>query len=337
MRIRHLLLCVAVAALFYACDRNTTYTQEIAGPSGCSDCHVPGDLITAKHAEWAESVHGTGEAYLRGTSAGCAGCHAGNGFVARVKAGLDPDEVTAGEPAPTRQDCRTCHQIHETYTANDWELRTEKPVTMYAVTNATFNGGEGNLCVNCHQPRREFPTPDGNGMITGISTHWGPHHGPQSAMILGVAGAGVTGTPHQHYGVPGTCVQCHMGIKKGEGGEDVEGDLHHTWEPVIANCQLKACHPNATNFDIDGKQTEILALVDQLGAELVTRQLINENGPDGHPIVTQAPEDEAIALWNWLYVAHEDKSNGVHNYPYAKALLEEGLTRLGITPAVASK
>jgi len=116
-------------------------------------------------------------------------------------------------------------------------------------------------------------------------------------------------------------VHCHMG-----------DDRDHHFEPEVNRCVK--CHPDATNFDINGVQSTVLALVDQLGAELLRLGLINENGPDGHPIVTEAPEDEGIALWNWVYVAHEDKSNGVHNSDYAIAMLEEGLARLGLTSAV---
>jgi hypothetical protein len=108
-------------------------------------------------------------------------------------------------------------------------------------------------------------------------------------------------------------------------------ERNHTFEPEIETCQQ--CHRTATSFDINGVQTEIQALADQLGAELEALGLIDENSPDGHPIVSKAPEDQAIALWNWIYVAHEDKSNGVHNSYYARDLLEEGLTRLGLTPA----
>jgi hypothetical protein len=210
--------------------------------------------------------------------------------------------------------------IHETYTEADMALRSEAPVTFYADASVTFDGGEGNLCVNCHQPRRVIPDPV-NDTIYGISSHWGPHHGPQSAMLLGVAGAGVTGPVSGHYGaVQNTCVDCHMG----------EGRDHH-FEPAVANC--KSCHPDiGNNFDYHGVQTEILALADSLGAELLALGLINENSEDGHPIVTQAPADQGIALWNWIYVTHEDKSEGVHNYAYAKALLEEGLSRLGLAP-----
>jgi hypothetical protein len=235
-------------------------------------------------------------------------------------AGLDPDEVAAGDADPTRQDCRACHMIHETYTEDDFALRSEAPVTFYVDASVTFDGGEGNLCVNCHQPRRVIPAAV-NDTISGISSHWGPHHGPQSSMILGVGGAGVANMPSGHYGaVTNTCVDCHMG----------EGRDHH-FEPSTNNCM--SCHPDIgdyDDFDYKNRQTEILALIDLLGAELVTRGLIDVNSEDGHPIVSKAEEDEAIALWNWLYVAHEDKSEGVHNYAYAKALLEEGLTRLGV-------
>ena len=53
--------------------------------------------------------------------------------------------------------------------------------------------------------------------------------------------------------------------------------------------------------------------------------MLSENSMDGHPTVTEAPENVALALWNWLYVHHEDKSMGVHNSAFTKALLQAGL------------
>jgi hypothetical protein len=324
MRSSQLWLCIGLAALFYACDRNNTYVQSVApGPTTCAECHDPSNVITGKQAEWAASLHGTGTVFAEeGTNASCAGCHSGNAFAERIKAGLDPNKLTHGDTDPTPPDCRACHMIHETYTEQDWALRTTKPVALFAIPGSTFDGGLGNLCVNCHQPRRNAPVAV-NGVIKGISDHWGPHHGPQSSMLLGVAGAGVTGSPSGHYGaVENTCVTCHMGNR-----------LDHHFEPEIATCQR--CHPGATNFDIDGVQTEMLALADQLGAALVSLGLLSENTENGHPTVTEAPEDQGIALWNWLYVHHEDKSLGVHNVDYTRAMLLEGLRRLGITPTVS--
>jgi hypothetical protein len=250
---------------------------------------------------------------VRGTSASCAGCHSGGAFSERIAAGLHPDEVEAGDPNPTRQDCRTCHQIHTTYTMDDFALETTDPVALFAIEGATYDGGEGNLCVNCHQPRRAGPVAE-DGMITGISEHWGPHHGPQSAMLLGVAGAGVEGSPSAHYNnVEDTCVGCHMG----------EG-RSHTFEPEVDRCQ--ECHgDDVENFDIEGVQTEVQAMLDELGELLVAAGVLSENSPDGHPTVTEAPENVGIALYNWIYVAHEDKSLGVHNPDYTRALLQAGL------------
>ena len=56
--------------------------------------------------------------------------------------------------------------------------------------------------------------------------------------------------------------------------------------------------------------------------------MLSDVTADGHPTVTEAPENVGIALYNWLYVAHEDKSLGVHNAEYTKALLQAGLDAL---------
>jgi hypothetical protein len=232
-----------------------------------------------------------------------------------IAAGQNPGEVENGDPNPTRQDCRACHQIHSSYSTDDWALETTDAVALYAIEGASFDGGQGNLCANCHQPRRAFPEAE-NGVITGINTHWGPHHGPQSAMLLGVAGAGAEGKPSTHYlSVENTCVGCHMGE-----------NASHTFEPDIAVCQ--ACHADAENFDINGVQTEIQAELDRLGTALVAAGVLSDITVDGHPTVTEAPEGVATALYNWLYIAHEDKSLGVHNPAYTKALLEASFAAL---------
>ncbi len=280
----------------------------------CTECHNDTSVLAGKHAAWEESVHGSGEAYVRGTSADCAGCHSGGAFSAMVAAGGNPGTVEVGDPNPTRQDCRTCHQIHTTYTGDDWALETTAAVDLAFIEGATFDGGEGNLCANCHQPRRDFPVAE-NGVITGISSHWGPHHGPQSAMLLGLAGS-VEGKPAAHYTmVENTCVGCHLG----------EG-ANHGFEPNVAACQ--ACHADAENFDINGVQTETQARLDELGTLLVEAGVLSDITADGHPTVTEAPEGVATALYNWLYIAHEDKSMGVHNPAYTQALLDAAFAAL---------
>lgn len=295
----------------------------------CAACHDDTTLITGKQATWADSNHGMNTSFLRATSAGCAGCHSGGAFSMMVAAGQNPGTVPAGDPDPTRQGCRACHQIHETYTGADWALETVAPVELYAIAGSTFDGGKGNLCANCHQPRRGFPEPNDAGIITGISEHWGPHHGPQSATLLGVAGAGVDdGAPMLHYtGVADTCVGCHTAEVRS-----------HTFAADIDACQ--ACHPGAEDFDINGVQTEVQGRLDALALALeaagaLTLTEVAEGEPlDGHPseeaIENGLPENEAIALFNWIYIAHEDKSLGVHNPGYTDAMLTAAEEALGM-------
>jgi hypothetical protein len=148
------------------------------------------------------------------------------------------------------------------------------------------------------------------GMIEITSTHWGPHHGPQSSMLMGLAGAGLEGSPSAHYSMVGdTCVACHLG----------EGD-DHSFDPSVSACT--GCHADAENFDINGVQTEVEAMLHELEEYLIGAGWLDE---EGHPAVTSIPEGEANALWNWIYIAHEDKSLGVHNPSYTKALLEAAL------------
>jgi hypothetical protein len=224
-------------------------------------------------------------------------------------------------PDPTPQDCRACHMIHTTYTKDDFALRTSAPVVQ-TKSGQTFDGGMGNLCANCHQARRyvaaDFaPAADGTVAVT---ARFGPHHGPQSDMLLGVGGAGaVTGTPSTHYTtVENTCVACHMG-----------GDAaNHSFAPNVTSCV--ACHADAKDFDINGVQTavteKIVALAEKLKTAGMITEGVNAEGETTYaPVAGNYPEAQANALWNFIYVYNEDKSMGVHNSTYTNALLDAAL------------
>jgi hypothetical protein len=195
-------------------------------------------------------------------------------------------------------------------------------------TAGTFDGGAGNLCANCHQIRNPAPTvTDGNVAIT--SSRFGPHYGIPAQMLLGEGGLGVSGKPSTHYSkVTDTCVACHMGE-----------EFNHTYEAEVARCQ--ACHADLANFDNNGVQTEIKAKVDELHALLVEKKLLNpetdlwgiydpatnkwSNPSTDSPLtVTEAV---ANAMWNYRFVVY-DKSMGVHNSVYIKALLDAALEAL---------
>jgi formate-dependent nitrite reductase cytochrome c552 subunit len=315
-----LLIAAALIAYDHSAPGVVSAQDVAAGPAvtvgqdggDCTACHNDSALLTGPMTAWSTSAHGTNTSYLRGTSAGCAGCHSGSGFSAMVAAGIsNPEEIEAGDVMPTRQDCRTCHNIHTTYTADDFSLETTDAVNLFAFEGATFDGGAGNLCASCHQPRRAMAVDD-EGNVDVNSTHWGPHHGPQSALMIGVGGVGIDGSASPHMMVSDTCVTCHM-----------QND-NHSFAPSVAACQM--CHGADTDsFDIEGVQTQVGELVVELQEALVAKGLLDE---EGEPIVGVYPEAEAGALWNYIFIAIEDSSGGVHNPDYTIALLEASIEAL---------
>ena len=336
------LACTLIVALFFlaACAGAPGATGPAgpagpvgpAGPAGaagtspaaadltCTACHNDTTIISGKHNTWAASVHGASQDLFPGTKVnqyaggipGCNGCHSGGGFMDRIAGGLKTTEIKTADPNISRIDCRACHKIHTTYTADDWALRTSAPVKFEAI-DATYDGGMGNLCANCHQTRAAFPAAT-DGKVKVDSTHWGGHHGPEAAIMLGVGGAGgVVGQPAPHYSkVVDTCQGCHMG------GESV----NHSFVPVVATCQQ--CHADAKSLDVDGVQTKVTEKLELVKTALIAKGLLDK---DGVIVVGEYPEAQAAALWNYLLV-EEDKSEGVHNAVYVNALLDQALEAL---------
>jgi hypothetical protein len=161
-------------------------------------------------------------------------------------------------------------------------------------------------------------------------------------MLLGEGGLGVSGSPSPHYKlVEDTCVACHMGDER-----------NHTYLSAVARCQ--ACHEGAENFDVNGVQTEVKAMVDELTAIFMEKGMLRLEDPGpyveigsetcGKYYLTQqecdvepaylwiastttplvVPEAVANAMWNYKFVVY-DKSMGVHNAAFTKALLEAAL------------
>jgi hypothetical protein len=282
----------------------------------CTECHNDTAVITGKKAPWETSVHGAGtSAEYAGGRDGCTGCHSGASFSKMIAAGQTPATYDGTAADVTHQDCRTCHAIYTSFIADDWALETTDAVALYAFEDATFDGGTGNLCAVCHQPRRTMAPDVVDGVVNWSSTHYGPHHGPQASMLMGIGGEGAEGKPGAHYSmVENTCVACHVG----------ESD-NHTFVPSVANCQ--ECHADIEDFDFSGLQTDVEAQLEELKAALVAKGMLDAEADEA--IVGEYPEADAAALWNYIYIAHEDKSLGVHNPAYTKALLEASLAALG--------
>ena len=284
----------------------------------CTQCHNDTPLISSKRASWQESLHGSGTAFIEeGGNKSCAFCHSGATFSASVAAGLSFDKVESGDANPTHQDCRTCHQIHTTYTEADFALETDAPVTQ-VVSGLTFDGGAGNLCANCHQARRymaNFVDKTDATKFTATSPRFNTHLSVQGDILLGSGGSGVEGKPGAHYAmVEDTCVGCHMG-----GTETA----NHRMEPQITKCQ--ECHADAEDYDINGAVTAIEERIAELKAALTAAGYLDA---DGAVVPGTWDEATATAIWNYE-VMEEDASNGVHNPAYYNAMLDAAFAGLG--------
>jgi hypothetical protein len=291
----------------------------------CTECHNDTSIITSKKANWEESLHGKGTAFAEeGDRNTCAFCHSGDVFSAAIAAGQNFSQVEEGTANPTHQDCRTCHQIHVTYTSADWALETDAAVTT-VTSGATFDGGAGNLCANCHQARRYLA-----GFVDktdptkyAVTARFNTHYSVQVDTLMGTidvnTALGVDGKPGAHYAmIEDTCVGCHMGDGR-----------NHRMEPQLTTCV--ACHADATDYNVNGAVTAFEEKVVQLHDALVAKGLINEDGTnivknaDGSPVLLDAPQASALFVYHLI---EEDASKSVHNPNYFNALVDASLEAL---------
>jgi hypothetical protein len=301
-----LTLGLVMALSLTACNGEV---ESVEKETGCTECHNETTLVLTHVLEWEQSLHSTGTAYARSSSASCAGCHSSEGFAAMLATDMNPGEVTGGETNPSPPNCRTCHEIHTSYTIEDFALRATDSFTLYT-SGEKYDFGDGNLCANCHQPRRSGPVV-GGGDVEVDSTHWGPHHGVQATSFIGIGGYGVEPSRSRpHYeAVSNGCPQCHMANDR------------HEMEPDITSCEI--CHSDIESFDYNGVQTEVEEMLEELVSLLEARGLLE----DGHPVVGTYPEEQAGALWNYIAVV-EDGSLGVHDPDFIRAILQVGIDAL---------
>ena len=315
-----------------------------AGPAGadatqtCTQCHTNSTDLYAKQVQYANSIHREGGNFERSTTS-CAPCHTHQGFLERIAAGATSTAADILDPAPIN--CRTCHQIHTTYTNADYALTVDGPNQMlFNVAQGPVDFGEiGNLCSQCHQGRALSPMPVvGGSAVTVTSSRYGYHHGPQAQIVGGVGAFDLSGelpVPPAELAASGpmahgnpvvnadVCGTCHMGQAFGEqaGG--------HTWNMTyfyhghdvdnIAGCAT-ACHTTIEDFDYHDVQTDIAALMEELRVELV-RVGIKRDGENWYANAGTWPANVAAAFINYQMFG-EDRSLGIHNPAYAMGILQ---------------
>lgn len=296
--------------------------QGPAGENGiatCGQCHDLSTDMYAKVIQWETSMHAIGGHFERNT-AECAICHTHEGYVDNLATGAGVSDAALENPTPVN--CRTCHKIHDTYTDTDWDLRATAPVTFFNEI-ASADLGTGNLCATCHQSRAFTYPVEGGEQITVTSTRYGPHHGPQSDVLNSNCfylfdGSVAYPSTNPHLNVPNSCVACHMATGYGvqNGG--------HTFrmlrtDAVTLNVNgCTSCHSSTTfAADVTAFKEEIAVLHDSLGTMLQGLGYLNSTF--GTVAGTYDPE-VAGAMLNFKTI-EEDKSEGVHNPNYVKAVL----------------
>lgn len=302
-----------------------------AGTAGCITCHNMSTELVARVAQWEVSTHNVGGHFDRNAT-GCAMCHTSEGFREFIQTGT----VAAAIPNASGIGCRTCHNIHVTYDkTSDYSLATVAPVTFTAayMGGKTYNFGRSNLCATCHQPRAVTPFPTvGGGEVTITSSRYGPHYGPQSALLMGVGGYEVPGSiaysnsPHTTMVTEG-CITCHMStpVGRNSGGHTFRNYYDNEGTITVNVTGCTSCHTGAKNFDINGAQTEIAALSAQLEQMLIDADILIDDGSHMNKTPLTLSANKAGALYNYKFVSYGDGSMGVHNPKYAKALLQNSI------------
>ncbi len=273
----------------------------------------------------------------------CAVCHAHEGFVDLLPSG--GYIATEYYENATPPNCRTCHMIHDSYTDEDFALRVTDAVTLW-FNDVVVDLGTSNICVTCHQPRMSDGDLDllpvlGGPVLVIDDDGWGYPHQSQSSMVYGTGGYEIAGT--ESYATAGTsghagagCVGCHMfepGYGTRAGGHTMAlsyegrsgGDSY--WTDACEDCHSSY---NVDDFDYLDIQTDVTALWDSLEVILHKPSVSGDsimidgdlNASSGSPLTLTA--DEAGAYLNLMMVDRE-KSDGVHNPGYIKALLKNSI------------
>jgi hypothetical protein len=280
----------------------------------CKECHNP-DVVDAVAVQFELSKHSYGEAdFEEAGNVGCTPCHASEAFK-YVCANNTPSTFVKGSngkyanqyvatPATALGEltCSTCHSsLHTTYAGTDFSPLTNTSavsMSMWAGAksiNIASDGGMGNLCVKCHQPRplttsssltdgrvvdydslANYPTivfydnvvgnRAPNKVIPSYRTH--VHYGTVGAIYAGVGGVEFDGSlayessPHT---TGASCQDCHMAAIRGRAGGhtfNVKGNFN--------GCNAANCHTglSATSDLWTGTRSSVKTLLDQLAAKI---------------------------------------------------------------------
>jgi hypothetical protein len=209
--------------------------------------------------------------------------------------------------------------------------------------SATYYTTYDQLCGRCHNARGANPA---DSALRSSTSRPPFHEGPEMDMLLGITGVtqGVVGssTPPassqgSHYLASDQCIHCHMpnGSHTFTINLDVSCVPCHSTNDAAA--QLQAVQTEVLN-DLVGLQSRLNSWAETTyGAANSDSWDYTSNIPTGETVPTESTVPLAIqeARYNYYFVVL-DRSNGVHNAPYAEYLLtyaNEDLDSLGVPAA----
>jgi len=297
----------------------------------CTTCHNNDAVIETKQAQWSNSLHATGENAAYCDRDGCLQCHTSQGFLEAVATGSTTGLTIPSDPMQIN--CYTCHQIHTTFTTDDWTLTkpgAETLILKYAGASVVYDNGNSNQCVACHQAREVSPAPVLDGPDFEITnTRIGVHHGPQSTFLLGKIPFELPGTAYPttnaHFGDNG-CITCHMATPYGymAGGHQFGMTYSQHGGPEMLNTTgCLTCHDAVPDYET--LQTTVSAKLAELQAQLTAAGIYD---PDSELAIKGTFNANAVLAYLNYDAVLQDKSEGVHNPAYINALLDNSITAM---------
>lgn len=306
--------------------------------ASCASCHI-------EYGQWQKSRHSDGYAYgyyeiAQPLLLNCAKCHYPVGFADALTMAAESG-TTFGEvefkkpmypngplffdfsklPDPVGEgiSCQVCHDPHQISPDNEAGLRASNAV----------------LCGTCHEEKWQNVLIEGTaGQLGSAYEYPGEKYNRQS--------------PHN---TEDKCILCHMDTQistvdengvailgghtlrmRDAGADDVLGSS----DDIMNTAVCEKCHDDVTTFDLNGRQTEIKALWEELGLLLKDRNsgILPDYKP-GDKCATchrggtmPFDVDPHLVLEN-AYTNYKlvknDRSWGVHNYEYTKKLLVDSI------------
>lgn len=290
------------------------------GNNVCKTCHLVDGIIPDKYFSYSDK-HEKSASLLNAGNDYCYKCHSGEGFLNTLignNKGISEMEEISGI---------TCNVCHDPHNESNYEFQLRDAGNI-VVANTEIEAGKSKICYRCH----------GVGDINTPSLIDAPHNS-QREMLEGIGafeyGKQIKSSIHKWNSEK--CVFCHMNSAD---GVEHNFSMRYNIKKRVQMCNEK-CHsligksldPNLENpYDFLGHQTEIKNLLGKLKQSINMILNRSENTEptmnfSGISVDEDMLESLKKATYNYLFVKN-DRSYGVHNFNYAKGVLEASLEDL---------